>query len=115
MSFEMLDIDEAAEVFETKKRNYAGGPKGPRPRSEEQKPWDEAFDKAWKSEKKVLAVQVAPDKADEAAKHVASAARYFNLGVTEGVPKPGKVENTVILTWKIREVKPRKTAKSSAE
>lgn len=107
MSFEALDFEEAADVFETKPREYKGGPKGPRERKEEQVPWDEAFERAWNSESKVMAVQIKPEEADVAKKRVASAARYFGLGYTEGLPKPGRVEGTVILAWKLREVKPR--------
>ena len=112
MSFEMLDLDEAEEVFETKPREYKGGAKGPRPRKPDQIPWDEAFEKAWNSEKKILAVQIAPEEAENARKRIASCERYFDLGTTEGVAKPGKVEGTVILTWKIRQVtkRPRKTS-----
>lgn len=103
MAFEILDdID-----FEAKPREYKGGAKGPRPRTEEQKPWDEAFDNAWKSENKVLAAQVTPDMAEDAKKHVLSSARFYGLAVTEGKAIPGKVEGTVILRWKIREPKKR--------
>lgn len=97
--------------FEAKPRVYSGGNKGPRPRSEEQKKWDEQFKKSWESDRKTLAVQVPPDKADDARKRVNSSARFFKLTTTEGLPKPGKAENTVILTWLIREPKPRPNAR----
>lgn len=107
--------------FEPKKREYKGGPRGPRPRSEEQQQWDEQFERAMNGSG-VLAVQVSPDKGDEAVRRVSSAARYFERAVTEGAPKPGTVENTVILTWKIRIPKTRarktettETAETSAE
>jgi hypothetical protein len=112
MSFEIVD-----EEFEPKKREYKTGPRGPLPRKEEQVPWDQAFERAMNSNN-VLAVQVAPELADDAAKRVASSARYYDRSVTEGVPKPGKAENTVILTWKIRIPKkrgPKKTSETSAE
>lgn len=109
MAFEILDDVE----FKPKKREYKGGPQGPRPRSEEQKVWDEAFDKAWNSEKKTLAVQVTPDKADDAKKRVNSSARFFEKAVTEGEPRPGKDEGTVILSWLIRI--PKKREKSRTE
>jgi hypothetical protein len=97
MAFEIIeDVD-----FEQKPREYKGGPKGPKPRTEEQKPYDAAF-KAAMDGRGVLAMQVEPDNADYARKRVISAARYFERAVTEGLPKPGKVEGTVILTWKIR-------------
>jgi hypothetical protein len=113
MEFQEVEVD----AFEQKPREYKGGPKGPKPRTEEQKPWDAAFDKAWKGNK-VLAVQVAPDQADDARKRVDSAARFFGLATTEGAAKPGNKEGTVILQWLVRERKvrgPQKTAESSSE
>lgn len=104
MSMEFLSEDVAAEQFETKKREYKGGPAGPRPRTETQMEWDKAVKRAYESASQVFAVQVAPDAADDARKRVDAAVRFLNLGTTAGVPKPGKVEGTVILTWKIRDV-----------
>lgn len=107
MTVNMLDPDDAGDVFEKKPREYKGGPKGPRERKEDQIPWDLAFQSAWHSSSKVLAVQVTPDDAENARKHVAASARFFGLGYTEGLPKPGHEEGYVILAWKIREVKKR--------
>lgn len=87
--------------FEAKKRDYATGPRGPRERTAEQKPWDAAFEKAMAGNG-ILGVQVPPEQADEVRKRVASAARLYGRAVTEGVARPGKVEGTVILAWKIR-------------
>lgn len=97
--------------FQPKKREYKKGPQGPRPRTEEQKPWDAAFQAAM-DEDRPLAVQVAPDEADEARSRVGSAARYFGKATTEGQPQSGNVSGTVILTWKIREPQTRKKTSS---
>lgn len=100
MSFEIVEDAE----FEKKDRAYSGGPKGPRARSEEQIPWDDAFEKAWNGNK-VFSIMIAPEAAEEAAKRVASSCRLFDLAVTEGKPRPGKAEGTVILSWLIRQPK----------
>lgn len=110
VSFEILDDVE----FEQKPREYAGGPKGPRPRTEEQKPYDEAFKRAMDG-RGVLAMQIAPEDADYVGKRVISAARFYKRSVTEGQPKPGKAEGTVILTWKIRVPVRRGPNKASTE
>lgn len=112
MSFEILDEDTAADVFERKSREYAGGPKGPRPRTEEQKVWDEAVQKAHNGNG-VCAVVITPEMADDARKRVNSATRYLGLSSTEGVAKPGPREGTVILAWKIRVPKERPNARKS--
>lgn len=106
MAFEMLDVEEADEVFEQKPRVYKGGPVGPRERKDDQKPWDENVAKAFRAGKP-FAVQVTPEQADQARKYVNSACRYQGLAATEGLPKPGKVEGTVILAWKLRVPKKR--------
>lgn len=110
MAFEFVSDVE----FEAKHREYKGGPTGPKPRTEEQKPWDEHFKNAMNTTN-VVAVQVVPDAADTARKHINSAARYFERAVTEGVAKPGNVEGTVILTWKIRIPKVRGPRKTTTE
>ena len=112
MSFELIEDDNVE--FETKKRDYTNRVTGPRPRSEEQKPWDAAFEKARDGDG-ILRVQILPDDAEDARKRVKSAARYNNLGVTEGLPKQGKKEGTVILMWKIRPIKARKSQSQSSE
>lgn len=109
MSFEIVDVE-----FEPKKREYKKGPRGPRPRSDEQQVWDEAFENAMNSTE-VFAVQVIPENAEDAIKRVNSSARYFDRAVTEGAPKPGKTEGTVILTWKIRVPKKRGSSETSAD
>lgn len=91
-----------AASFIAKKREYTGGARGPRPRSDDQKPWDEAFMDAWDNGNGVLAVQITPDEAEEAQKRVLSAARLNNLAVTEGEAQPGGEKGTIILSWAIR-------------
>lgn len=115
MSMEFLPPELAGDKFEKPKREYRGGPVGPRPRSEEQMAWDDAFIRAYNSDTQVLAVQVAPDAAKDAAKRVDSAARFHGLATTAGVPKPGRQEGTVILTWKVRVPKKRTPATSEGE
>lgn len=110
MSFEFLAEDDAVDSFEKKERSYAGGPKGPRARTEEQKMWDEGVQKAYDGTG-IFAVQIAPDMADDARKFVNSATRHLGLTSTEGVPKPGSAEGTVILAWQIRYPKPRPNAR----
>lgn len=114
MSMEFLAEEEAAQTFEAPKREYKGGPTGPRPRSVEQSQWDEAMKRAHDGNG-VMAVQVKPDAAGDAKKRIDSACRFLGLSATAGVPKPGKVEGTVILTWKIRVPKPRKKRSEAAE
>jgi len=87
--------------FEPKTREYAKGPRGPRPRTEAQMEWDEAFESAMHG-RGFLAVQVAPGDAEAAKKRVLSSARYFDRAITEGEPRPGNEAGTVILSWKIR-------------
>lgn len=115
MSMEFLADDVAETEFEVAQRVYKGGPTGPRPRSDEQKPWDEAVKKAHEGSG-ILAVQIVPELAEDAKKRVDSAVRFLDLATTAGVPKPGKAEGTVILTWKIRVPKklgPRKPKEES--
>lgn len=111
MSMEFLPDDVAADEFEVAKRVYKGGPVGPRPRSEEQKPWDEAVQKAYDGTG-IFAVQIAPEGAEDAKKRVDSAVRFLGLSTTAGLPKPGRIEGTVILTWKIRLPKKRASKKA---
>lgn len=111
MSFEIIASDDAVELFEQKEREYAGGPRGPRPRSEDQQVWDDAVSTAFRDNDGIMAVQVMPDFADQARKFVNSATRYHGLTSTEGVAKPGKAANTVILAWKIRFPKARPNAR----
>lgn len=87
--------------FKVKTRTYATGPREPRPRSEKQKPWDAAFERAMNG-RGVLHAQVAPDEAEAARKAVKSAARLHSRAVTEGEAQPGREQGTVILSWKIR-------------
>jgi len=101
------------EEFVPNERAYANGPRGPRKRTEDQEPWDEAFGHAQDSTG-YLHAQVGPDEVDDARKRVAAAARYHGKGITEGQAKPGKVKGKVILSWKIRDVVKRK-AKSENE
>lgn len=101
--------------FAPKVREYATGPRGPRPRSDEQKAWDDAF-KASMDANKPLFAQVSPEEADDARKRVLSAARLYGMAVTEGQARPGSKSGTVILGWIIRvpaKRGPRKTAKTS--
>jgi len=97
----------ADEEFVPKERTYAKGPRGPRKRTEGQKPWDEAFGHALNSSG-YLHAQVGPDEVEDARKRVTGAARYHGKGVTEGQARPGKVKGTVLLSWKIRDVAKRK-------
>lgn len=87
--------------FKPKTREYPKGPRGPRERSEAQKPWDAAFQRAMEG-RGILHAQVKPNEADDARKAVKSAARYFERAVTEGEAQPGREKGTVILSWKIR-------------
>lgn len=87
--------------FTPKVREYATGPRGPRPRSDTQKPWDEAFKKSMDA-KKPLFAQVAPEEADDARKRVLASARLYGMAVTEGQARPGNKPGTVILGWIIR-------------
>jgi len=95
------------EEFVPNERAYATGPRGPRRRTEDQEPWDEAFGHANDSTG-YLHAQVAPDEVEDARKRVASAARYHGKGITEGQARPGKTKGTVLLSWKIRDVVKRK-------
>lgn len=96
------------EEFVPKDRAYATGPRGPRKRSEDQAPWDEAFGYALDSTG-FLHAQVGPEEVDDARKRVAAAARYYEKGITEGQARPGKIKGTVLLSWKIRDVLKRKS------
>jgi hypothetical protein len=97
----MIMPEFVAAPFVAKKREYTGGSRGPRPRSDEQKPWDEAFIAAWENNG-IFAVQITPDEAEEAQRRVLSAARLNNLAVTEGEAQPGGEKGTIILSWAIR-------------
>lgn len=98
--------------FQPKTRTYAKGPRGPRERSPEQKPWDAAFADAVKGSGYLYA-QVKPEEVEDARKRVNSAARINERAVTEGEPRPGREAGTVLLSWKIRIPTPR--AKKASE
>lgn len=87
--------------FTPKTREYATGPRGPRARSDEQKPWDSAFKVAMDGTG-YLHVQVTPDEAEDAKKRVASAARFYGMATTEGAARPGAAKGSVILSWQVR-------------
>lgn len=87
--------------FQPKVRQYAKGPRGPRTRTPDQLPWDNAFLNAMNG-KGYLFAQVKPDEAEAARKHVNAAARLNDRAVTEGEPRPGGEPGTVVLSWKIR-------------
>jgi hypothetical protein len=91
----------AEEEFVPKTREYAKGPRGPRARSDAQKPYDRAFTAAIEGNG-YLHVQVAPGEVEDARKRVNAAARYNDRAVTEGEPRPGREKGTVLLSWKIR-------------
>jgi hypothetical protein len=97
--------------FTPKERTYATGPRGPRERSEDQKPYDEAFGHA--VDHGFLHVQIAPEEADTVRKAVNRAARYHEKAVTEGQARPGKKKGTVVLSWQIRTPVPRKSRDAS--
>lgn len=98
--------------FTPKDRKYATGPRGPRKRSAEQVPWDEAFVScmAENGGNNTIFAQVKPDEAEDARKYVRAAARIQGRAVTEGEPQAGKTKGTVILCWRIRVPQPKKTA-----
>jgi hypothetical protein len=108
----MFEIVE--EEFVPKAREYKSGPRGPRARSEAQKQWDAAFEAAMNG-KGFLAVQVAPEDAEEANKRVLSSCRLYERAVTEGQARPGNVKGTVILSWAIRVPKKRAPKSNAAE
>lgn len=87
--------------FVEKTREYKKGPRGPRARSEAQKPWDAAFQAAMDGSG-YLHAQVKPEEAADARKRVVSAARLYERATTEGEARTGKTAGTVILSWKIR-------------
>lgn len=110
---EFITVDE----FVAKPKKPRVGNKGKRPRSDAQKPWDEALRAAFE-DGRPMAVQVAPEAAEEARKAVASAARFHELSAVEGEPIPGKAEGTVILMWKVYIPKkrgPRNSGENPAE
>lgn len=94
-------VTDVVEEFVQKERTRATGPRGPRERTPEQKEWDEAFSDAY-ADRGFIAVQVKPEDADAAKSRIMSSARLYDLAVTEGEPRPGQVEGTVILSWRIR-------------
>lgn len=95
--------------FTPKDRKYATGPRGPRKRSAEQIPWDEAFVSCMSENggDNAIFAQVKPDEAEAARKYVRAAARIQGRAVTEGEPQAGKTKGTVILCWKIRVPQPK--------